>query len=101
MLYHHERVDAGNLTKDEVEVGFLLGDPQGNWFIVAISLGSVFFGALTYIGNGPNFMVKSIAENAGVECPSFFGYIFRYSIPVLLPVLLLVWGIFLLGRGGH
>jgi Na+/H+ antiporter NhaD/arsenite permease-like protein len=63
-------------------------------FLLAISLGSVFFGANTYIGNGPNFMVKSIAEHAGVECPSFFGYIARYSLPVLIPVFTLIWLLF-------
>jgi Na+/H+ antiporter NhaD/arsenite permease-like protein len=57
----------------------------------AISLGAVLFGAFTYIGNGPNFMVKSIAESAGVKMPSFFGYILRFSIPFLLPLLLLTW----------
>jgi Na+/H+ antiporter NhaD/arsenite permease-like protein len=56
-------------------------------FVIAISLGSVFFGAMTYIGNGPNFMVKSIAEHAGVKVPTFFGYVFRYSLPFLLPIL--------------
>lgn len=57
--------------------------------LLAISLGSVFFGALTYIGNGPNFMVKSIADSSGVKTPSFFGYFFRYGILILLPVLIL------------
>jgi Na+/H+ antiporter NhaD/arsenite permease-like protein len=60
-------------------------------FVQAISLGSVFFGAMTYIGNGPNFMVKSIAEQSGIECPSFFGYIGKYSIPILIPAFALVW----------
>jgi len=58
--------------------------------VLAISLGAVFFGAFTYIGNGPNLMVKSIADHARVHTPSFFGYIFRFSIPILLPVLLLI-----------
>ena len=53
--------------------------------LIAISLGAVFFGAMTYIGNGPNFMVKSIAERAKVSTPSFFAYFFRYAIPILLP----------------
>ena len=57
----------------------------------AISLASVLFGAFTYIGNGPNFMVKAIAESAGIKMPSFFAYVIRYSIPFLLPALLLVW----------
>ena len=51
-----------------------------------ISLGAVFFGAMTYIGNGPNFMVKAIAEQEGVEMPSFFGYMVKFSMVVLLPV---------------
>ncbi len=63
-------------------------------FVQAVSVSAVFFGAMTYIGNGPNFMVKSIVEHAGVECPTFFGYIVRYSIPILVPVFLLVWLIF-------
>ena len=72
--------------------------------LTACALASVFWGAMTYIGNGPNFMVKSIADNTlddegkpVVECPSFFGYIIRYSIPFLLPVLILVWLLFLSG----
>lgn len=60
----------------------------------AISIAAVFFGALTYIGNGPNFMVKSISEQIGIKMPSFFGYILRFSIPILIPLLLLVWLIF-------
>lgn len=63
-------------------------------YVVAVSLGAVFFGAMTYIGNGPNFMVKSIAHDAGVHCPSFFGYIFRFSLPILLPVLVLIGIVF-------
>ncbi len=64
-------------------------------FVVAVSLGAVFFGAMTYIGNGPNFMVKSIAESAKVHTPSFFGYVFKFSLPFLLPVLLLAGWIFM------
>ena len=62
--------------------------------LTAISLGAVFLGAMTYIGNGPNFMVKAIAEQAGVRMPSFFGYIL-YSVGVLLPVLALTALLFL------
>jgi Na+/H+ antiporter NhaD/arsenite permease-like protein len=61
----------------------------------AICLGAVFFGAMTYIGNGPNFMVKAIAEENGIKMPSFFGYMFRFSLIVLLPVYILVQLIFL------
>ena len=61
----------------------------------AISIGSVFFGAMTYIGNGPNFMVKAIAEENGIKMPSFFGYMLQFSFIVLLPVYILVQLIFL------
>jgi Na+/H+ antiporter NhaD/arsenite permease-like protein len=54
--------------------------------LAAISLGAVFMGAMTYIGNGPNFMVKAIAEKSGVKMPSFFGYM-GYSVLILLPIL--------------
>jgi Na+/H+ antiporter NhaD/arsenite permease-like protein len=57
--------------------------------LAAISLGAVFMGANTYIGNGPNFMVKSIAEQAGVKMPSFFGYMV-YSFGVLIPLFVLI-----------
>jgi len=67
-------------------------------YLMAISLGAVFFGAFTYIGNGPNFMVKSIAEQVGIKMPSFFSYIIKYSIPVLLPVLFIMWLIFFMGK---
>ncbi len=59
-------------------------------FLTAISTGAVFMGAMTYIGNAPNFMVKSIAEESGVEMPSFFGYLFRWSMLFLIPVFVLV-----------
>lgn len=57
----------------------------------AVSLASVFFGAMTYIGNGPNFMVKAIAEHKGLCMPSFFAYVLRFSVPILLPILVTVW----------
>jgi len=63
--------------------------------LVAISLGAVFMGAMTYIGNGPNFMVKSIAEQTGIRMPSFFGFVFKYSLPVLIPVFIVITLLFL------
>jgi Na+/H+ antiporter NhaD/arsenite permease-like protein len=63
-------------------------------YLMAVSTGSVFFGAMTYIGNGPNFMVKAIAEHSGVKMPSFFEYIYKYSLPILLPILTIVWLVF-------
>jgi Na+/H+ antiporter NhaD/arsenite permease-like protein len=62
--------------------------------LIALSLGSVFMGANTYIGNGPNFMVKSIAEKEGVAMPSFFGYML-YSVGILIPLFVLVTFLFL------
>jgi Na+/H+ antiporter NhaD/arsenite permease-like protein len=63
-------------------------------YLSAISVSSVFFGAMTYIGNGPNFMVKSISERSGIKMPSFFGYLIKYSIPILIPIYILVWLVF-------
>ena len=85
------------------EVALGLGNVEGAETIAgvsplllkAISLGAVFFGALTYIGNGPNFMVKSIAEKEGVRMPSFFGYMVKFSLCILLPVYVLIQLIFL------
>jgi Na+/H+ antiporter NhaD/arsenite permease-like protein len=75
-------------------IQLLDGNYMREALLAAISLGSVFMGANTYIGNGPNFMVKSIAEHAGVKMPSFFGYM-KYSICILIPTFLLVMFIFL------
>jgi Na+/H+ antiporter NhaD/arsenite permease-like protein len=61
--------------------------------LVAVSLGAVFMGANTYIGNGPNFMVKSIAESTGVKMPSFVGFM-KYSVLILIPLFLLVTVLF-------
>lgn len=61
----------------------------------AISMGAVFFGAMTYIGNGPNFMVKAIAEQNKIKMPSFFGYMFKFSLIVLLPIYVITQLIFL------
>jgi Na+/H+ antiporter NhaD/arsenite permease-like protein len=62
--------------------------------LTAISLGAVFMGAMTYIGNGPNLMVKSIAEESGICMPSFFGYL-AYSCLILLPLFALITLLFL------
>jgi Na+/H+ antiporter NhaD/arsenite permease-like protein len=64
--------------------------------VLAISIGAVFFGAATYIGNGPNFMVKAIADQRGVPMPSFLGFIFKFTLPFLLPVLVAIWLLFFL-----
>lgn len=63
-------------------------------YLEAISSGAVYMGALTYIGNAPNFMVKSIAEEAGIAMPSFFGYMVRWSLPILIPAFILLTVVF-------
>ena len=77
----------------ELEAVGLLIDQQVI-YLKAISVGAVFMGANTYIGNAPNFMVKSIAEESGIPMPSFFGFLFKYSIPILIPLFILVTIIF-------
>ena len=79
---------AGRLGIGVAERGYLadvIAAPGGATLLAAISCGAVFMGALTYIGNGPNFMVKAMAESAGVRMPSFFGYL-RWSLLILLPL---------------
>ncbi len=66
----------------------LMGDLPNT--LLAISAGAVFMGANTYIGNAPNFMVKSISEASGIEMPSFFGYFFKWALPILFPLFILV-----------
>lgn len=77
------------IERDGVEVVV-----PGALVLAGISLGAVFFGAATYIGNAPNFMVKAIAEADGVRMPGFLGYL-RYSVTILLPILVVVWLVFL------
>jgi Na+/H+ antiporter NhaD/arsenite permease-like protein len=64
-------------------------------YLMVISISSVFFGACTYLGNGPNFMVRSIAENSGIKMPSFLEYIYKFVIPYLVPILFLIYFILL------
>ena len=92
--YQATALAAGAVDREHIEVAFLIGNPAFNNFLLALSVGAVFFGANTYIGNGPNFMVKSIADQQKVHTPTFLGFIFRYTLPYLLPVLLLVWWLF-------
>ncbi len=74
-------------------LGGLLAYPEGALYLAAISCGAVFMGANTYIGNGPNFMVKSIAESAGVRMPSFLGYM-AWSGGILVPLFVVVTLVF-------
>lgn len=85
MLIHGDGVFNGT--------NFVAGVPE--LLLKAISIGAVFFGSMTYIGNGPNFMVKAIAEEDGISMPSFFGYMLKFSLIILLPVYILVQLIFL------
>ena len=87
---------ATGLTADQIAAfggNMMAGIPE--ILLTAICIGAVFFGAMTYIGNGPNFMVKAIAEESGVKMPSFFGYMYKFSLIVLLPIYILVQLIFL------
>jgi Na+/H+ antiporter NhaD/arsenite permease-like protein len=92
--YHSLELASGHILPEQIEIAYLLGQPGLNQFITAISVGAVFFGANTYIGNGPNFMVKSIADHQKVHVPGFLHYITFYSIPCMFPMLLLVWWLF-------
>ncbi|HWY76337.1 MAG TPA: sodium:proton antiporter [Verrucomicrobiae bacterium] len=92
--YYAPELTRGVVSTDQIETAFLLGHLKFNAYLVAISVASVFFGANTYIGNGPNFMVKSIADQQKVSTPGFPEYIFRYTLPFMLPVLAIVWWIF-------
>jgi Na+/H+ antiporter NhaD/arsenite permease-like protein len=95
MKYHYDLVAAGYVPVDDINTAYLIGNH--NIYLQAISIAAVFFGACTYIGNGPNFMVKAIAAHAGVETPNFIEYIVKYTLPVLLPIFLLVWLLFFNG----
>lgn len=78
---------------DPAEVARLaVRDPDS---LAAISLGAVFFGAATYIGNGPNLLIKSIADSSKIRMPTFLGYITRYSLPILIPILGLAGWLFI------
>jgi len=68
-------------------------------YLQAVSVAAVFFGAITYIGNGPNFMVKSICERAGIQMPSFFTYIIKYSVLILIPIFIVIWLLFFYAKG--
>ena len=65
--------------------------------LLAISVGAVFFGAATYIGNGPNFMVKAVADQQKIRLPTFSGFVLKFTLPFLLPMWLAIWLIFFRG----
>jgi Na+/H+ antiporter NhaD/arsenite permease-like protein len=82
-------------TSGAGEIGELLS--RYSLSLIAISVSAVFFGAATYIGNGPNFMVKAIADHEKIRTPTFLEFIFKFTLPFLLPVLAAVWLIFFHG----
>ena len=85
---------ASGLTGGTVEnLSQLLQSGLGRALLAAVSCGTVFMGAVTYIGNGPNFMVKSIAEHHGVKMPSFTGYLL-YSGAILVPLFIILSVVF-------
>ena len=69
-------------------------DMPSNVYLLAISVAAVFFGAMTYIGNAPNFMVKNIAEQADIDVPGFVEYVYKYSLPILVPLFVVIWYVF-------
>ncbi len=90
-------VAEGNINSTSLPISeLLMKNPTFSSYLLAISIGAVFFGASTYIGNGPNFMVKSVADHYKVHTPSFIRYITHYTIPILLPVLTVIWLLFFL-----
>ena len=95
--YHAADLLNKTVTVDEIEISFLLGNLAYNKYILAVSVGAVFFGANTYIGNGPNFMVKAIADEQRVHTPTFLGFVFKYTLLSMLPMLVIVWWIFFRG----
>ena len=92
--YHAADLLNKTVSEDEVEICFLLGNQAFNKYILAVSVGAVFFGANTYLGNGPNFMVKAIADQQKIRTPTFLGFVFKYTLFCMLPMLLAVWWIF-------
>jgi len=80
-LHHFE-------INDPLQVANFISKNGGE--LTALSLGAAFFGALTYIGNAPNLLVKTIAEYADIPTPSFVGYICKFAIPVLIPLFILI-----------
>jgi Na+/H+ antiporter NhaD/arsenite permease-like protein len=79
------------------EIAELLGQNAGALNVLAISVGAVFFGAATYIGNGPNFMVKAIASREKIPMPGFLAFVLKFTLPFLLPALITIWLLFFHG----
>jgi len=75
------------------DAALIAGIPE--LLLKAISTGAVLFGSMTYIGNGPNFMVKAVAEENNIKMPDFFSYMFKFSLIILLPIFIIVQLLFI------
>ena len=87
-------IARASITQEHAQMALILGQPLALRCLQALSIGSVFFGANTYIGNGPNFMVKAIADQQHAHTPTFLGYVFKFTLPFMLPMLLAIWWLF-------
>jgi Na+/H+ antiporter NhaD/arsenite permease-like protein len=92
--YQAAAVHTGLLNSDQIQVAYILGNAKLATYLVAISIGAVFFGANTYIGNGPNLLVKAIADHQKVHTPTFLNYIWKFTLPFMVPMLVAVWLLF-------
>ena len=88
------KLQCAGVTPENVQLALILDSPTYAKCLKATSIGSVFFGANTYIGNGPNFMVKAIADQQKAHTPTFLGYVFKFTLPFMLPMLVIVWLLF-------
>ncbi|HNX59149.1 MAG TPA: sodium:proton antiporter [Spirochaetota bacterium] len=91
VTFHSLALGLGSQTGSTVPL--VAGIPEE--LLKAICVGSVFFGSMTYIGNGPNFMVKAVAEENGIKMPGFFSYMLKFSLIVLLPLFIIVQLLFI------
>jgi Na+/H+ antiporter NhaD/arsenite permease-like protein len=92
--FHYAALERHWVSADQIQTAILMANPGLAAKLAAIGIGAVFFGAATYLGNGPNFMVKSIAEQQRAPVPDFTAYILKYTLPFLLPTLVVVWWLF-------
>ena len=88
MRGRRQRAQCKDASHDPSHVARFIGGNGRE--LIAISLGATFFGALTYIGNAPNLLVKTIAEHARVRTPSFIEYIWKFALPILLPIFVVI-----------
>jgi Na+/H+ antiporter NhaD/arsenite permease-like protein len=94
VTFYYLEVGLVNVNPEILIPGHIVAGIPDN-IMSAISVAAVFFGSMTYIGNGPNFMVKAIAESQGIKMPDFFSYMFKFSIIVLLPVFVIIQLLFI------